>query len=186
MTDEQPTADHSRKKRRIWIYVGIVAVVLLSVGVILPGGGDESELCDTMTHAQIDFIMTGSNEVDSSTGRVLTIGLGATATGVLTHGDGDGGYPTWKGSGDPVVTEGLRAASSSTGVFTHVEYLRIDSEDDDLTDEVFVFASLEDFVQGADSPTRRFFTWGHTAANGSPAADMARDAVNNAPICMNR
>lgn len=187
MPDEDtPTAESENKKRNIWVYIGISAGVLIVLGFLLPDSGRDSELCDTMTHAQIDKIMHSNDEVENSAWKVITTGLTAAraSTGVFTHGDDEVAQSNWKGVGTPVVTKGLRAATTSTGLFTHVEYLRIDSDGDHLTGQVFVFTSSDGLLQGATSVTRLFFSWGHKAGSGSPIMDQARDAVNNAPTCM--
>jgi hypothetical protein len=184
MADEvSPPAAPENRKRNIWVYIGISVGALIVLGLFLPDGGGDSELCDTMTHAQIDEIMHGNDQVENSAWQVITTGLMA-SPGVFTHGDGEVANSPWKGVGIPVVTKGMRSTTTSTGLFTHVEYLRIDSDDDDLTGEVFVFASTDGLLQGATNATRLFFTWGQKAGNGTPIMEQARNAVDNAPTCM--
>ncbi len=179
--EESPPAAPENRKRNIWVYIGISVGALIVLGFLLGDGGGDSELCDTMTHAQIDDIMHGNDQVENSAWKVITTGLMA-STGVFTHGEV--ADSPWKGVGIPVVTKGMRATTTSTGLFTHVEYLRIDSDGDDLTGEVFVFASREGLLQGATTVTRLFFTWGQKAGNGSPIMEQARNAIDNAPTCM--
>lgn len=129
--------------------------------------------------------MHGNDEVENSAWKVITTGL-MTPSGVFTHGDGEVANSPWKGVGTPVVRTDCERPRPRPVSSPIVEYLRIASDADDLTGEVFVFACIKGLLQGATTVTRLFSTWGHKAGNGSPIMEQARSAVYNLPTCMSQ